>query len=197
MKRDGRQYGRARGPGGPPRGRRAGFTVVEVAIAMLVLVVAVGGLSGALMSGINLSRANDETEVARERAFQMAEAIQAETFRDIFALFNEDPNDDPGGPNTAPGAGFAVDGLTPRGGDADGMVGRIAFPTVEDGFLGLQLREDVLDPALGMPRDLDGDGNVDVANHEDDYVVLPVTVLVEWRGVTGDAQVAVNLLLVE
>ena len=164
---------------------------------MLVLVVAVGGLSGALMSGINLSRSNDELELARARAFAMAEEIQASNFDDIFALFNEDPDDDPGGIGTAPGAGFEIEGLVATGDDADGMVGRVIFPTEDNDVAGLELREDVIDPALGMPRDLNGDGAVDGLNHEDDYVILPITVRIEWRGVSGNSQTEVNLLLID
>jgi hypothetical protein len=48
-----------------------------------------------------------------------------------------------------------------------------------------QLREDVVDAGLGMPRDLDGDGVIDGADHEANYTLLPIRVRVQWRGVSG------------
>ena len=38
------------------------------------------------------------------------------------------------------------------------------------------LREDVAIPAMGMPRDLDGDNVVDGVDHKGDYRMLPVIV---------------------
>jgi hypothetical protein len=92
------------------------------------------------------------------------------------------------------GAGFEVAGLDPRDGDADGLCGRIEFPTLDVGA-GPELREDVGDPGLGMPRDLDGDGVWPEAGPIADYVVLPVRVVVEWRGVSGDRQVRLETML--
>jgi len=44
-------------------------------------------------------------------------------------------------------------------------------------------------PALGCPRDLNGDGDDDdhlVSGGVDGYVILPVTVRLKWRGAAGD-----------
>jgi len=57
------------------------------------------------------------------------------------------------------------------------------------------LREDIEDPLLGLPRDLNGDGIIDSENHAKDFVVLPVRVRVRWRGVTGIRTVEVCSLL--
>ena len=78
-----------------------------------------------------------------------------------------------------PGSSFAVRGLDPTDGDADGLVGEIRFP-VEPG--GLELREDLVDESLGMPQDLNGDGFVDDQDHADDYRLLPVSVTLRWKG---------------
>jgi hypothetical protein len=48
-----------------------------------------------------------------------------------------------------------------------------------------QLREDVDEPKLGMPQDLDGNGVVDGNNHATDYKLLPVLVRVRWRACDG------------
>jgi hypothetical protein len=39
-----------------------------------------------------------------------------------------------------------------------------------------------------MPRDLNGDGVIDALNHADDYLILPVTLRLEWRGAAGNAR---------
>jgi hypothetical protein len=57
-----------------------------------------------------------------------------------------------------------------------GFVGRVEFPTIES-----QLREDVNDDSLTMPRDLNGDGVVDALDHSVDRILLPVKVTVEWK----------------
>jgi type II secretory pathway pseudopilin PulG len=182
-------------------GTRGGFTLLEVAVATLVLLVAVGGLSSAVVSARQLARANEETAIADAAARATAESLQDRlvdvAFRDIFASFNADPGDDPGGPGTAPGKDFAVRGLSVRPDDPDGFVGEIRFPAVDLGAGDLALREDFDDPSLGMPRDLNGDGDQDGADHSDDYVILPVTVRLEWKGVSGNRFLEVDLLLVE
>jgi hypothetical protein len=60
-----------------------------------------------------------------------------------------------------------------------------------------QLREDVVDPEMGMPRDLSGDSVVDSADHALDYMLLPVRVTIEWQGVTGRRRFQMFSLLVD
>ena len=43
-------------------------------------------------------------------------------------------------------------------------------------------------PQLGMPRDLNFEDGIDGFDHADDYVILPVTVRLAWRGVSGDSR---------
>jgi hypothetical protein len=81
-----------------------------------------------------------------------------------------------------------VKGLSPRAGDPDGKVGEILIPVV-DGAEGPELREDL---AL---RDLDGNGALDEANHARDYVLLPVTVRLEWTGAGGPRHIELRTLL--
>jgi hypothetical protein len=47
------------------------------------------------------------------------------------------------------------------------------------------LREDVKNTALGMPRDLDGDGLIDDKPKDASYIHLPVIVEVRWEGRMG------------
>ena len=180
----------------PRRGTRSGFTLVDVVVATFVLVIAIGGLSSAVISTMQLQRANEESAAAYAALREMTESVQATDFGDIFATFNADPGDDPDGAGSAPGENFAVFGLDARPGDADGLVGQIVFPTVPAGGAD-ELREDVVDAAIGMPRDLNGDGAVDGNDHAGDYTLLPVTFRLQWRGSNGDRQLEASVLLVE
>jgi len=156
---------------------RAGFSIVEVMIVLTLLTVGIGMFAGTLGSVMGLGPSLRESARAVESARSVIEGMRAQPFEQVWALYNTDPADDPGGAGTAPGAGFAVQGLAPVPGDADGLVGSVIFPEI-----GGELREDSPDSKLGMPRDLDLDGAVDAGNHAADYRVLPVLVRVEWKG---------------
>jgi hypothetical protein len=169
------------------------FSLVEVAILAVLLLVAVGGLSGAVLSSLRLSRSSEESALADEATRALAARMQTSPFSQLFGLYDESP-----GPGAAPGAAFDVRGLTPQADDTDGRVGRIVFPTVEL-VPGVQaLHEDVLDMRLGMEagRDLNGDTLVDAADHSNDYVILPARLIVEWTGAGGDRSYELDLLLV-
>ena len=172
-------------------GRRAGFSLVEMAIAAVVITVAVCGLSGSVVSSVALNRVNHETALAEAAVRGVMEQVSGANFAQAFARFNTDPADDPDGAGTAPGATFAVVGLT---GDAGALPGSVTFPVVA-GAGGPQLREDFADAALGMPRDLNADGVVDAMDHSGDYRLLPVRVNVTWRGVSGLRTLMVETLL--
>ena len=60
---------------------------------------------------------------------------------------------------------------------------------------GAELREDVVNPLLGLPRDLDGDGKIDSVDHSGDYMMLPVTIRVTWNGVAGPMTYEVRTFL--
>lgn len=173
---------------------RAGFTLVEVVIASLILVIAVGGLTGSILAGLKLSRTNEEGARAEAALRSALARIEDTPFEQVFATYNADPGDDPG--PGAPGASFNVAGLTAVEDDPDGLVGEVIFPSVDVGGA-FELREDVVDPSFQMPRDLSGDGLWDNADHSDDYVILPVRVRVRWTGASGVRAVERSVLLVE
>jgi hypothetical protein len=171
-------------PGSGPRASpQAGTLLTEVAIAAAVLAIALAGLLSVIVSANSLRNTNREMALANQAARAQLELMQSEVFRDIFNQFG------PLGPRN----GFAVRGLEPQSADADGLVGRIVFPT---DATGAQLREDVVDADLGMPRDLNGDLVPDALDHRGDYTLLPVRVLLEWSGENGDRQLQVETLLV-
>ena len=158
---------------------RTGLGLVDAMIAMVILTVAVGGLSGAVVHATRLNQVNQETALADAALLEQAERMQGLPFDAIFATYMAAPS-------------FDVPGLAPTADDVDGRVGRISFPTV-----GGQLREDVEDASLGMPRDLNGDGlPPDSLDHSGDYVILPATIRVEWTGTSGDRVLEYDLVLV-
>lgn len=92
------------------------------------------------------------------------------------------------------GGGFTADGLTPQEGDQDGQVGEFVFPPLSKKG---ELLESTVDPSLGMPRDLNGDGKIDAQDHSTDYVVLPVMVRVLWTSHGVDRSLELTTILVD
>ena len=161
--------------------RCRGFALIEVLIAGVLLVLALVGFTGAIGTSLRTNAANRERVVASEGARQVLEILTSTDFREIFVRFNDDPSDDPED-GKSPGSAFELFGLVPQAGDPDGMVGEVIFPNHGDPG---ELREDVEDLALDMPRDLDMDGDVDSEDHSEDYKILPVRIRVRWTGKVG------------
>lgn len=173
------------------RARRAGFSLLEVAIATVVLTMGISAVLSVIVKYTRIVRVNNESTIAQQAARQMLERMQEATFAQVFATYNTSTADDPGGVGTAPGRNFVVAGLPVQRNDADGRVGEINFP-----MNGTQLRENVTDLPLGMPRDLNGSGGApDALNHATDYVLLPVTITLRWRGASGNRTLTVRHLL--
>lgn len=178
--------GRTFPPRPPAAGNRTGaFTLVEVLVATTVVMFA---LSMFVQVVLEVTRAREvaqgDARVGRT-ATSTVEMRHGQDFFELYALFNEDPSDDPDGPGSAPGAVLRVDGVRPLPGQV--AAGRVRFPELPDpddpGRM--QLREDVVDRALGMPRDLDLDGLIDSEDHADDYVILPFALEFRWQTRAG------------
>jgi hypothetical protein len=159
-------------------------------IVVTIVVIAFLAMSHTLVTSMKLTGVNRESAYATDGLRDMMETLQGvDDFSTVFRLYNDNPLDDAG---TAPGSGFAVAGLQPVEGDPDGFVGEIVFPTI-----GTQLREDLVDPALGMPRDLSGDGVIDSLDHARDYRILPVLLRVRWQGSGIERSMEIRTLLAD
>jgi len=60
-----------------------------------------------------------------------------------------------------------------------------------------ELREDFISADWGMPRDLSGDSVIDAEDHSKDFILLPVTVRVEWQGSFGPRTYEVQTMLAD
>ena len=190
---------------------QSGFTLLELMVAVVVIVVAFFGLLLSLHYGSVLNETARQLQTAHQAARQALEAVKAYEFAFIYRSFNVDTTDDPNGvgsaedvlpplnievpqggdnpPLTALGDGvgnnFVVAGLRPRTDDPDGVPGAILFPEANDATGKVVLSELGQDPFLGPPRDLNDNGTTNDIDVSADYVLLPVTVLVQWEGLFG------------
>lgn len=151
--------------------------MVELLVVVVVLAIALTMMSGTMQSASRLGPLQRERARAAEAAREMLELLRIEPYHRLFVLYNDEPTDDPAGEGTAPGPHFAVEGLTVPENDQDGMCGRVRFP----GDSGAELREDAEDKILGLPRDLNADGDIGEVDVSDSYTILPVEVIVEWE----------------
>ncbi len=168
-----------------------GFTLVEIVVVLAILTVGLGFMVQTISAVNRLAPVNRESARAVDAARAMVEEMRAANFVDAFAMYNADPADDPAGAGTAPGMGFVAFGLGVRTNDVDGRVGSIEYPTIGD-----EVREDVVDASLGMPRDLNGDGVIDALDHSGDYEILPFRVRLDWTGATGARSLVVHTSVV-
>lgn len=151
----------------PVNDREAGVTLVGVVVAGVIMTIAVCGLVSAMLQSGRLSRTSRSTIEAALLARHVVETIRACSPDEVLPRYNADPLDDPDGPGTAPGSTFPIQ---TRGGEA---FVEVRFP---DGGVPGCVREDVTDPPLGLPRDLNGDGTIDSIDHSADYRLLPVRI---------------------
>jgi prepilin-type N-terminal cleavage/methylation domain-containing protein len=171
---------------------RAGFTFIELAIVLVVLLSALLVFSSTVSGMAKQRTSNRETYLAVEAAKNRMETLRATAFDDVYSLYNRNPADDPGAAGTAPGARFDVPGLDHLPDVGDELEGEVVFPELEDPPGTFALREDVTDAALGLPRDLSGDNRVDAVDHSGSYLLLPVEVRIRWRSPNGPREYALR-----
>jgi hypothetical protein len=156
-------------------------------VAIPIIVVAGSMLLTTVIAMSRERTTSADTARAAEAIRSVIESMRNEPFDRVVRLYGPDPLDDPAGPGTAPGDRFTIPGVTPL--EGQDSAGRIRLPLVDmtepGGLPDWQLREDMQDTALGMPRDIDGNGVVDEVDHSEDYEILPVLVEAEWQGRLG------------
>ncbi len=161
------------------------MTLLEVVVAMAVLTLAFAMYSGAVIALGRQNQMMREEAVAGDACQEVIETMRSEPFAQLYSLYNHDTADDPLGEDTAPGARFEVWGLDPAPGAPEEIAGEVFLPEIEVSPGVWQLREDIDDPDLGMPRDLNGDSRIDGLDHSSDYIHLPTLLRVEWKGLNG------------
>lgn len=173
--------------------------MIEVALAVTVLVVAVMAMSASTFRMHTLRRQNRERTLAQNAARTIAEQIQAISHEYVAApplAYSPDGDIlrqrwgqymvDTLSPGGELGATFPVRELDPPQGEATvGQIQIFTDETLTDAGLGFD---------LGMPRDLNGDGlqdsgNVLATTPTQWPRLLPVVVTVRWRGINGPGQV--------
>jgi hypothetical protein len=83
-------------------------------------------------------------------------------------------------------------GMIGGGGGMLGGGGMVAAPEPD-----WQLREDYISEDWGMPRDLSGDSIIDDLDHSQDFILLPLTVRLEWRGSFGPRTYQIQTMLAD
>jgi hypothetical protein len=156
------------------------MTLVEIVVSLAVLTSLILALLSMLSTASRLDAATRERTVALNALREMAEALRAYDFGDLYAGFN---------PTGIYGNTFPIPELH----DASGAnVGTITFLVNE---------RDVSADALkfNFPRDLDGDGaaaSVDVGT-PGEYDLLPVKLNATWMGIFGRQSLDLYVMLAD
>lgn len=170
------------------RRNEAGFSLIETMIVLGTVTLTILGVITAHITCARLGQTNHETQAAAQRIRTVMEEISATDINEVPATYDNVPANDPAGAGTAPGHAFLSTALRSNN---SGDRGSIEMPVNSDG----EVREDLNIPALGMPRDLNGDGSIDSANHASDFHVLPVIVRLKWAGISGNREMRLMTIL--
>lgn len=170
---------------------RAGFGLVDICVALVVLSTALGMLVAAIFSGIRLARTDEETAQACQALRTALTRLGSLDPRQAFAILNDEASDDVQGQTAAQYLFVVEELLTDRQGQPVTIQVTLPVDADQPGVL----REDLELPALGLPRDLDGDGEIDGSNHAADAILLPLMLHLEWVGSSGPQSVQLATIL--
>lgn len=155
--------------------RAAGFTMLETMIALFVAAVALMGLLSAISSIMRLTDSNHQQITAVNIARQKLSDLQNASFQTVFAAY---------GPSSDRNKSTVK--------DLEGGTCKYIFPANSAG----KLDETVVDAELGMPQDLNGDGDAADTDVSTSYKVLPVRVQITWDTPNGTREVKLNTMLI-
>jgi prepilin-type N-terminal cleavage/methylation domain-containing protein len=162
--------------------KRSGFSLVEVMIATCVLTIGLLALSSTSVVIHSLDRADEarsQATSAIQRVVEHSKSVSARSTQGNVGTWATRVTAAlrPGG---VIGDVFDVPGLDPWQANPNiGTVLVITDETVTDASLGV---------TLGMPRDLNGDGDAGDADVSADATLLPVIVRTRWGGAGGDRE---------
>jgi len=156
-------------------GRARGFTVLEAAISMAVLAVALLSLWGTIVYCSKSNRASEQKKRAMNAAQAKIEELKSVPFSTLIDEY---------GPSGTTGDRFLVTSIDDDQAHAEG---RIVFFVDETDASG--------DPSIGLPMDLNGDGDTDDLDVSANYLLLPVKVRIRWDGALGSQIVELRSIL--
>lgn len=169
------------------RPARAGFSLLEVMMAVSIIAIALMGLMSVIASCVTLDRDTQELNTAMWQAKQMIENIKAQGFVSVADYVDTSDNDGLGPNHTGVVANFGsfdVPGLTPQTTDSDGfnphLCGKVMVNSITQGAV-------VIPFANGVPP------MPWVFNAADTKYEL--TVLIEWSGAMGDREIALHTII--
>ena len=161
------------------RTARSGITLLEIAFTITILLITIASTSAASVSLSSLRRQNRERSLAHNAASALAERVHslARTAMDEPGSWARNVVDGVCPPGQL-GTSFDVKELTPLDGMAHvGSITFLADETRTDASLGVQ---------LGLPRDLDGDGNATSTDVLATARLIPVVIELRWTGIRGE-----------
>lgn len=172
------------------RSHRRGVTLLELIIAMAVLAIALLALVSSITSSAKVQQNTRDKTLAYNAAREVIEQMRAYPIDEIWRRYNSATGDNVG-TGSNPGNTFTVARLNaPPSGVP---VGQVFFPEK-----GGALNETYVDPSMGMPKDLNRNGDALDTNVNDTYRILPVKVVVTWMAIGGrEIQIEVNTLITE
>ncbi len=163
------------------RCKRGGFTLVEVMIAGCVLTIGLLALSSTSVVIHSLDQANKargSATSAMHRIMERSKAISARSLADTTDWSNEVTSSMRLG--GVIGGVFDVPGLDPWRNNPDiGTILVITDETTTDAELGI---------TLGLPRDLNGDGDAADTDVSSNATLLPIIIRARWSGAGGDRE---------
>ena len=135
------------------RRREQGFALLEVMVAIMVMLVALLGLSSLLVWNSRSQETVEQEAIVTNVLRSVAERVRGAPFTACAATYQD--------------FAFGIDEL-----DGDGTI--TVFLDETDNS------SDAL--SLGLPRDLDGDGAASNTDVSGSYALLPVKISVSWPG---------------
>lgn len=177
----------ARPTGSPEQG----FSLIEVVVGVAILAIALLGHTASIFSEHRLSKDERARSAALEACEQFMERLRSDD--DWVALYSRCRTLEALAANPG-GDAYLLDGrrvfvpqvyyadfITPRALSSLHVLVDVPQAPLDAAPSGpAVLREDVVDPAFGLPQDLNGDGLLDGEDHAGDYLLLPVVARFRW-----------------